>query len=155
MSMSRPLITVRSASGKDFDDWLRLWSGYLSFYRAWMPPAVTRLTWTRLLSDEEPMHAALAYINGEAAGLVHWIFHRSTWTEGDYCYLQDLFVGPGRRGAGVGRRLVEHVYDQAASAGASRVHWLTHESNSIAMKLYDEVAERSGFVQYRKLLPIS
>ena len=37
-------------------------------------------------------------------------------------------------------------------AGASRVHWLTHETNDTARLLYDRIADRSGFIQYRKLL---
>jgi len=84
--------------------------------------------------------------------MVHWIFHRSCWTDGDYCYLQDLFVAEQARGSGVGRGLIEHVYAQASQAGAARVHWLTHESNAIAMQLYDRIAERPGLVQYRKKL---
>ena len=87
-----------------------------------------------------------------SVGLVHTIMHRSCWTVGNYCYLQDLFVDPSLRGRGVGRQLIEHVYAQAQAAGCSRVWWLTHETNRDAMYLYDQVAERSGFVQYRKLL---
>lgn len=97
------------------------------------------------------MHAAIAWLDGKPVGVVHWIFHRSCWTVGDYCYLQDLFVEQQLRGAGVGRKLIEHVYAQATAAGASRVHWLTHESNTDAMQLYDRIADRPGFIQYRKL----
>jgi GNAT superfamily N-acetyltransferase len=85
-------------------------------------------------------------------GLVHYIQHRSCWTVGDYVYLQDLFVDPDVRGTGLGRALIEHVYARAAEAGASRVWWLTHESNAQAMLLYDRIADKSGFVQYRKVL---
>ncbi len=83
---------------------------------------------------------------------MHWIYHRSCWTVGDYCYLQDLFVAEGLRGEGIGRRLIEHVYAEAGAAGCSRVHWLTHESNSDAMKLYERIADKSGFLQYRRIL---
>lgn len=98
------------------------------------------------------MHAALAWRDGEAVGLVHWIFHRSCWTTGDYCYLQDLFVAQSIRGGGIGRALIEHVYAEAEAAGAARVHWLTQETNYPGRMLYDRIAERSGFIQYRKLL---
>jgi hypothetical protein len=84
-------------------------------------------------------------------GLVHSIYHRSTWTTSDYCYLQDLFVAAEGRGGGIGRALVEHVYADAKRRGASRVHWLTHESNQNARQLYDRIADRSEFIQYRKL----
>ena len=84
---------------------------------------------------------------------MHWIFHRSCWTTGDYCYLQDLYVADDVRGGGVGRALIEHVYAEAQAAGASRVHWLTQEDNAQARLLYERIASRSGFVQYRHLFP--
>lgn len=100
----------------------------------------------------EPMHAALAMVGGKALGLVHSIYHRSTWTAGDYCYIQDLFVADGARGSGIGRALIEHVYADAKHRGVSRAHWLTHESNHNGMQLYNRIADRSGFIQYRKVL---
>ena len=66
------------------------------------------------------------------------------------CYLQDLFVAPTHRGQHLGRRLIEHVYAQAKARGCAKLHWLTHETNVNAMKLYDRIAEKPGFVQYRK-----
>jgi GNAT superfamily N-acetyltransferase len=99
-----------------------------------------------------PPWAASSRQNGQAVGMVHHIMHPSCWTEGDYCYLQDLFVSPGVRGGGVGRQLIAAVAETARSRHCSRVYWLTHETNLDAMKLYEKVAERSGFVQYRKML---
>ena len=98
------------------------------------------------------MGAAMAWDGAKAIGLVHHIQHRSCWTTGDYCYLQDLFVADDARGHGVGRKLIEYVYAYAKSKGCSRVHWLTHESNTNAMELYNKIASRSGFMQYRQLL---
>jgi len=143
---------IRPATDTDFDQWLPLWRGYQAFYRVDIPPETTRLTWARMMDDREPMHCAVAESDGRLAGLVHYIFHRSCWTQGDYVYLQDLYALPERRGQGVGRALIEHVYRAAADANAARVHWLTHESNAQAMRLYDQVAEKSGFVHYRKVL---
>jgi ribosomal protein S18 acetylase RimI-like enzyme len=141
---------IRPVAASDFDQWLILWEGYQRFYKVQIPMPVTQRTWARLLDDAEPMFCAVATQGGRPAGLVHYIFHRSTWTAGDYCYLQDLFVQPDSRQAGHGRHLIEHVYDAARARNASRVYWLTHETNTDAMKLYDQVAERSGFVQYRR-----
>jgi GNAT superfamily N-acetyltransferase len=134
----------------DYGNWLPLWRGYQSFYRTAIPEQTTKITWSRMMDSAEPMWGALARLDGRAVGMVHWIFHRSCWTVGDYCYLQDLFVDPSVRGGGVGRALIEHVYAQARRASSPRVYWLTHESNADAMKLYDTLAERSGFIQYRK-----
>lgn len=148
-----PPSTIRPLAAIDYDSWLSLWLGYQAFYRVEIADGVSRKTWNRLLDPVEPMFGAASIDGaGRAIGLVHWILHRSTWTEGDYCYLQDLFVAPWARGRSVGRGLIEHVYQAAKAAGCPRVHWLTHETNRVAMLLYDGISERSGFVQYRRLL---
>ncbi|MCS0461021.1 GNAT family N-acetyltransferase (plasmid) [Rhizobium sp. T1473] len=76
-------------------------------------------------------------------GSVHYVFHPSTWSLNDACYLQDLFVAPTMRG-GIGRALISHVCAEAAVAGSSRVYWQTQEDNAAAIALCDKVAERSG-----------
>jgi GNAT superfamily N-acetyltransferase len=145
-------MNIRQVQAQDFAQWLPLWQGYQAFYKVEIAPEVTQLTWQRFLDPREPMHAAVADDGGALIGLVHYIEHRSCWTRGDYCYLQDLYADAGRRGQGVGRALIEHVYAQAAASGASRVWWLTHASNAQAMQLYDRIADKSGFIQYRKLM---
>jgi GNAT superfamily N-acetyltransferase len=148
--MSR--VTIRAAIAHDFDVWLRLWRGYQEFYKASTEHESTLITWQRFLDAREPMHAALADVDGKTVGLVHFIEHRSCWTVTNDMYLQDLFTAPHVRGFGVGGALIQHVYAEAAARGCSRVWWLTHQGNTQAMRLYDRLAERSGFVQYRKLL---
>lgn len=153
MDAGPPSTVIATLTADDFAAWSPLWRGYLDFYRATVDAETTALTFARLTGGVEPMGGFLAADGeGAAIGLVHWIAHRSCWTIGDYCYLQDLYVAPARRGAGVGRRLIEAVVDKARALGCSRVHWLTHATNARAMHLYDQVAERSGFVQYRKML---
>ena len=149
-----PSVEIKAVDSKDFDIWLPLWKAYQRFYALDIPESATRETWARFLDPAEPMHAALAMVDGRALGLVHTVYQRSTWTTADHCYLQDLFVADYARGSGVGRALIGHVYADAERRGAPRVHWLTHESNHKAMQLYDRVADRSGFVQYRKFLNV-
>jgi GNAT superfamily N-acetyltransferase len=145
-------IDVRPLTPEDRDAWHPLWRGYQEFYHADIPETTTEATWSRFHDPAEPMRAFGAFDGGRLLGIVHVIQHRSTWTVGDYLYLQDLFVDPDVRGTGAGRALIERVYALAAEVGASRVHWLTHETNTTAMQLYDRIADRPGFVQYRKLL---
>jgi GNAT superfamily N-acetyltransferase len=133
-------------------DWLALWRAYQVFYETDLT-AVTETTWARLLSPAEPIHGALATANGTPIGLVHWVIHRSTWTIADTCYLQDLFVTPGHRGTGAGRALITHVTQAAQTAGCADIYWLTHASNTTAMRLYDRVATKTGFLHYQHLLP--
>lgn len=141
---------IRSAVPADFEQWLPLWEAYNSFYERKVPPEVTRMTWSRFFDAYEPMHAIVAERDGKLLGLVHYLFHRNTAMLGPTCYLQDLFTAAETRGQGIGRALIEAVYERAQAAGSSRVYWMTQESNTTARKLYDKVAEQSGFIQYRR-----
>jgi GNAT superfamily N-acetyltransferase len=144
--MAKP--TIRGVSYHDWEQWLVLWEGYNTFYDRVIPSEVTQATWGRFFDHYEPVHASVAEHDGRLIGFVHYIFHRNTSMIGPICYLQDLFTSPENRGHGVGRSLIEEVYVAAAQAASPRVYWLTHETNKAGMALYDNVAERSGFLQY-------
>ncbi len=143
---------IRLFTPQDKAVWLPLWKAYQAFYKTEIADPVSDMTFARILDENEPVNGAFVLIDGEAVGFVHYIYHRATWTIGHYCYLQDLYVNPAMRGKGLGRTLIEHVYKAAEAQECSRVYWLTHETNHDAMQLYDRIADKSGFVQYRKLL---
>ena len=145
-------LTVRPVAPTDLAQWEALWEGYNTFYERTVPPEITRVTWSRFFDAHEPVHALVAEKDGRLLGLVHYLFHRSTTLIGPTCYLQDLFTTEAARRQGVGRALIESVYERARTAGSLRVYWQTHETNVTAMALYDKVAERSGFLVYRKRL---
>jgi GNAT superfamily N-acetyltransferase len=148
-------LSIRFLTRDDYDQWLPLWDGYNAFYgrsgATALAPDITRMTWARFFDAYEPVHALVAENDGALIGLTHYLFHRSTISIEPTCYLQDLFTGQAARGKGVGRALITGVYQQAKLAGAGRVYWQTHETNRTAMQLYDKVADRSGFVVYRKI----
>src|SRR5579872_2968011 len=149
-------LTVRFVTRQDYERWLPLWDGYNAFYgrsgATALSPEITAMTWARFFDAYEPVHALVAECKGQLLGLTHYLFHRSTTAIQPSCYLQDLFTAEAARGKGVGRALIDSVYRQARLAGSPRVYWQTQETNHTAMQLYDKVAERSGFVVYRKLL---
>jgi len=149
--MATSSVGIRPLRADERADWEPLWKGYQTFYKVVIPDATTTVTWARLHDPAEPMHVLGAYVDGRLKGIVHYLFHRSSWTIGNYCYLQDLFVAEGVRNLGLGRALISAVEEHARAAGASRVYWLTHETNTDARALYDKLAERPGFIQYRKL----
>lgn len=144
--------TVRDLRSDDRPGWEHLWAGYLDFYKSKMEPVTIEVTWSRMLDAAEPMFCLVAEDNEthELVGLVHCVIHRGTWSIGNFCYLEDLFAAPAARGKGVGRALIEAVYARADELGCARVYWLTHETNTTARKLYDQVAENKGFIQYRR-----
>lgn len=156
MSETGSTVVVRAVAAHDRAQWTPLWDAYNAFYgrqgTTALTQPVTDTTWQRFLDPAEPVHALVAERDGTLLGLAHYLFHRSTILIEPTCYLQDLYTVEAARGAGIGRALIAAVYAAARAAGASRVYWQTHETNATAMRLYDQVAERSGFVVYRKLL---
>lgn len=143
---------LRRVTSQDIEGWMALWGAYQEFYKVSLSAELSRLTFSRLLDENEAMGCFVMDTGEELVGFVHYIFHRSTWTAGDYCYLQDLFVKSERRSEGLGKQLIEAVYAEAERQRCSRVYWLTHETNDAARKLYDQVADNVGFIQYRKNL---
>ena len=149
-------LKVRPVVKDDHPSWKILWDNYNAFYGRHgdtaLPPEISDMTWSRFFDAYEPMHAAVAELDGRVVGIVHFLYHRSTTYINPTCYLQDLFTTEEARGKGVGAALIAYVTAQARSAGAARVYWQTHETNTQAMRLYDQVAEKSGFLVYRKVL---
>jgi GNAT superfamily N-acetyltransferase len=147
---------IRAARPADFVAWKELWDGYNAFYgrsgNTALSPEVTQITWSRFFDAYEPMHALVAEQAGTLLGLAHFLYHRSTIQVSPTCYLQDLFTTETARGRGIGRELIHAVYERARAAGSSRVYWQTHETNTAAMRLYDRVAQRSGFLVYRQVM---
>jgi GNAT superfamily N-acetyltransferase len=147
-------VHVRFVTRGDYAGWLPLWEGYNEFYKRFgataLPDGVTQVTWARFFDTYEPMYAMVAVDGARVVGLVHYLWHRSTITIEPTCYLQDLFTAESSRGKGVGRALIEAVYEQARLAGVVQVYWRTHATNATARRLYDQVAEESGSLLYKK-----
>jgi GNAT superfamily N-acetyltransferase len=147
---------IRELAPGDHAQWRILWDGYNAFYGregpTALPPEITATTWRRFFDPDEPVYALIAEIDGRLVGLAHYLFHRSTISVAPTCYLQDLFTSESARGQGIATKLIERVSTEAGTLGSKRVYWQTHETNARARKLYDRIAERSGFIVYRKAL---
>src|SRR3546814_17969723 len=102
-------LLIRPLVQGDFDRWLPLWQGYNEFYgrsgTTALPSDVTSATWVRFFDPDQPVHALVAEAEGELLGLVHYLYHRSTTSIADICYLQDLFTAEAARGRGIASAL--------------------------------------------------
>ena len=147
-TLSTPTM-IRVVQQGDFDAWLPRWKEYQAFYKISLDDETTKTTWSRFFDTNEPMFAAVAILNGEVVGLVHYLFHRSTWAQQDFCYLEDLFVDPQVRGRHIGKQLIEFVQGEAGRRSCARLYWHTQEANATAQKLYNWVAEKPGVIEYR------
>ena len=142
-------VDIWPVTAKDEAIWRTLWSGYLEYYETELPEEVYRTSFQRLLgNDPHDFHGRIAWLDGHAVGLVHFLFHRHMWKVENVCYLQDLFADPACRGRGVGRALIEAVYNAADAAGAPAVYWLTQDFNTTARRLYDRIGVKTPFIRY-------
>ena len=146
-------VIIRKIKESDKSNWLDLWAGYLAFYKTTLSKEQTEFTWNRLMTNEQKMHGFVAENENGVIGFTHCLFRPSTWTETDYCYLEDLFVDPHNRARGIGRALINKVIELAKEKKSKRVYWTTQEFNKTARVLYDSITPVSEFVQYR--LPLN
>jgi len=144
-------LEIRPLRAEDEPDWRRLWTAYLAFYETVLPEEIYRSTFARLLSGQpNEYNGLIAVLDGRTVGLAHYLFHRSCWHIDDICYLQDLYADPDVRGTGIGRALIEAVYEKATSRGSKEVYWMTQEFNATARRLYDRLAEKTPFLVYQR-----
>jgi GNAT superfamily N-acetyltransferase len=141
---------IRPAAAKDETAWRKLWAGYLKFYRATLDDAVTSHTWAQLMDPTTKLDCLVAEQDGTVIGLCNYVFHDTTWSPQQICYLQDLYVDPNARGEGAAKKLILACEDAAKAKGAFRLYWQTQEFNGPARSLYDTITPRSSFIVYRK-----
>lgn len=140
---------VREARREDELPFRVLWSGYLDFYEAELPEAVTDATWRRIIDPDAPVRARLAIRGESAVGFAVIVLHENTWTTTPECYLEDLYVDRSCRGTGVGRALIEDLIALGRERGWSRLYWHTRADNKQARRLYDSFVSADDFVRYR------
>jgi len=143
--------TIRPLIAADYDQWCDLWGQYLDFYRSSVPQTVYDTTFQRLIDvNNSAQNALVADHAGVLVGLVHFIYHPHNWRIENVCYLQDLFTSPQTRGQGIGRALIQSVYDVADKNGTPSVYWLTQDFNANARLLYDRIATQTPFIKYQR-----
>ncbi len=142
-------VTIRKTEPRDESRWLQMWAGYLRFYESRLPKSVTRSTWARILDSASPIHGIVAESRGKGViGMANYVVHQSTWESAPICYLEDLYVDPEKRAAGVGEALIDWLVAESKRKGWASLYWHTQEHNYRARGLYDKYTRHSGFVRY-------
>lgn len=144
-------IVVRKPQRRDYEAWAALWRDYGDFYKGEISEEITTVTWNRIIDQESSVGGLVAQsTSGKLVGFINYVVHRSTWTVGQVCYLEDLFVVEDQRERGVGDMLIHQLIDHARGKFWERVYWICRESNEPARLLFDSVAGGpDGFLRYR------
>ena len=144
-------IKINEIQKKDFDEWSSLWQKYLDFYETKLSNDIFKNTFNRLINKkEEDVLGFLAFKEDKLIGLVHLISHFHNWKIEKALYLQDLYVLFEYRKNGVGKKLINHVYDYADKKNLSYVYWLTQDFNLEARSLYNKVGKVTPFIKYNR-----
>jgi len=141
-------VIVRPLRVDERDAWQPLWKGYQQYYETNLDD-VTDSLWQRLMNDDPDGPVCLvAEDDGELVGLVQYLYHGTTWSPKPRIYLHDLYTTPLSRGKGVGRKLIEAVYQEGEKRGCDQVYWLTQDFNEDGRRLYDKVSTLTPFIKY-------
>lgn len=148
------MLSLRALVNDDYQSWKRLWDGYLSFYQNELSDNITANTWRELNDPKSLITGFVAEIDTKLCGIAHCFLRPSTWHPIGYLYLEDLYVDPEYRGAGVGKALLNQVAEYGREIGAERLYWIVKEDNAKARALYDFFVKgtATGFIQYEYLL---
>ncbi|UAN45852.1 GNAT family N-acetyltransferase [Serratia sp. JSRIV001] len=150
MLMTKNGVTIREIIASDRAGWEHLWQQYLHFYRADVSAEITKKTFIRLCQKQDLVGLVAVNDQGQLLGFMHLVYHASTWSDKNYCYIEDLFVDKSARGKNVAESLFNEAYQQAEVRESSRVYWMTQEFNSSARSLYDKIGQRTSFIIYSK-----
>ncbi|WP_116089707.1 GNAT family N-acetyltransferase [Sphingomonas crusticola] len=143
---------VRRASPADVPAILRLIVALATYEREPDAVAATEQSLTEtLFADDAQVHAFVAEIEGDIAGIAIWFLNYSTWTGRPGIYLEDLFVADEARGTGAGKALFQALAREAQARGCARIDWAVLDWNTSAMDFYRAIGGRaqSGWQPWR------
>ena len=144
------MTTIRRLEPRDQHAWQPLFRAYNKFYRASVPDDVRDANFVRLCNGLELLGLVAVDEADRPFGLMHLVFHSSTWSSRGYCYIEDLFVDPARRGGDAAASLFATAFAIADERKADQVYWQTQEFNAPARSLYDTIGKRTSFIVYRR-----
>lgn len=90
----------------------------------------------QLFGADPVAHVVMAYVGTEPVGYALYFFNFSTFLAKPGLYLEDLYVTPARRKAGIGRRLLAELAKIAVDRGCGRMEWSVLDWNESALQVY-------------------
>ena len=139
---------IRYLDHKDKDKWEKLYHAYADFYKVPMNSAILDTLWNWILDDNHIVNGICYELEGNIVGIAHY---RSMPRpiKGQYIgFLDDLFVEPEFRGQQIAQKLISYLKSLSKANNWNGIRWITHSSNENAKKLYDKIANNTGFELY-------
>lgn len=144
---------IRPASIGDAGTILRFIRELAEYEKALHEVAATEETVAASLFGEGSVtHAAICETEADVpVGFAVWFKSYSTWQAKNGLYLEDLYVTPEHRGAGVGKMLLRHLARTAVEEDCGRFEWSVLDWNEPAIRVYDALGAepQNEWIRYR------
>lgn len=92
-----------------------------------------------LFGSKPAAEAVVAEVQGQVVAFVLFFTNFSTFLGRPGLYLEDLYVQPAHRGAGLGKALLQHLGALAVERGCGRFEWSVLDWNENAIRFYEKM----------------
>lgn len=145
-------VTIRALEAGDRAAWGGLYASYAEFYDVPQTDEMRDRVWGWLMDRSHEVCGIVAVQGDQLVGLAHYRGFARPLAAATGGFLDDLFVSPDARGLRAGEALIEGLEAIATEKGWSVIRWITADDNYRARGLYDQVAERTMWVTYDRII---
>jgi len=139
---------IRKLNKDDFKRWSNLYQEYAIFYNVPMNMGILETLWDWINDENHIVNGICFELNNKILGIAHYRTMPRP-IKGQYIgFLDDLFVDPDFRGQKIAQKLISHLKSLSKANNWNGIRWITHSSNENAKKLYDKIANNTGFELY-------
>jgi ribosomal protein S18 acetylase RimI-like enzyme len=139
---------IRKLKEKDKKNWAYLYNGYADFYKVPMNSEIVDTLWGWIQDENHIIKGICFELEGKIVGIAHYRTMPRP-IKGQYIgFLNDLFVDPEFRGQKIAQKLIAHLKSLSKANNWDGIRWITQSSNKTAKKLYDKIANNTGFELY-------
>jgi len=139
---------IRKFNKDDFKKWSHLYQGYANFYKVPMNSGILDTLWEWIHDEKHVVRGICFELDSKIVGIAHYRTMPRP-IKGQYIgFLDDLFVEPDFRRKKIAQKLINHLKSLSKSNNWDGIRWITHSSNENAKKLYDKIANNTGFELY-------
>ena len=139
---------IRNLKNTDKENWSELYNGYANFYKAPMKKEILETLWGWIQDENHIVKGICFELEGKIVGIAHYRTMPRP-IKGKYIgFLDDLFVEPDFRGQKIAQKLINYLKSLSKANNWDGIRWITHSSNENAKKLYDKIANNTGFELY-------
>ena len=139
---------IRFLEQKDKEKWAKLYNDYADFYKVPMNTGILDTLWNWIHDKNHVVNGICFELDNKIVGIAHYRTMPRP-IKGQYIgFLDDLFVEPEMRGQKIAQKLINHLKSLSEVNNWDGIRWITHSSNENAKKLYDKIANNTGFELY-------